>query len=127
MPRSRPTILVIEDERFLQRATQVSLRARDFIVLIASDGEEGLRLARSESPDLIVLDMMLPKMRGLKVLEALRADEATGALPVLVFSSSLSEADLAEANRLGIAGYLPKGRVSLKELCDEVARLVEGG
>ena len=121
------TILIIEDDRFFQRAAGACLRARGFRILTASDGTEGLRLARSESPDLILLDIMLPTITGLEVLRALRADERTGTLPVCIVSSTISDDDLRQAVDLGITGQVPKAAVSLGELCDHVTRVIEGG
>lgn len=118
------TILMIEDERFLQRTTEASLCARGLAVLTAADGETGLQLARRESPDLIILDIMLPQLTGMEVLRALRADERTRMLPVLIVSNVISSAELEEARSLGIAGALVKARVTLQEMANEVSRLV---
>lgn len=119
-------ILLIEDDRFLRRACEASLRRRGFTVLTAADGEEGLRLTRSERPDLVLLDMLIPKLPGLEVLRALRADEVTRGIPVVVLSNSSREQDVQEATRLGVAGYFVKADLSLQELGDRVTRLLEG-
>jgi len=90
------------------------------------DGEEGLRLARSERPDIVLLDMLMPKLSGLEVLRALRGDEATCSLPVLILSNSSREQDIAEVNRLGVSGYFVKSNLSLQELGDLVGRVLDG-
>lgn len=117
-------LLLVEDDRFLRRACEVSLKQRGFEVTSAVDGEEGLRLARSERPDLILLDMLMPKLSGLDVLKALRSDAATRGLRVLVLSNSSREQDVQEVTRLGIEGYLVKSNLSLQSLGDEVARIL---
>ena len=114
-------LLLVEDDRFLRRACEVSLKQRGFAVTSAVDGEEGLRLARSERPDLILLDMLMPKLSGLDVLKALRSDAATRGLRVLVLSNSSREQDVQEVTRLGIEGYLVKSNLSLQSLGDHHA------
>jgi len=117
-------LLLVEDDRFLRRACEVSLKQRGFAVTSAVDGEEGLRLARSERPDLILLDMLMPKLSGLDVLKALRSDASTRELRVLVLSNSSREQDVQEVTRLGIEGYLVKSNLSLQSLGDEVTRIL---
>lgn len=119
-------ILLVEDDRFLRRACEASLRQRGLTVTTAADGEEGLRLARSERPDLILLDMLMPKLSGLDVLRALRGDEATKSVPVLILSNSSREQDIAEVTTLGVSGYFVKSNLSLQELGELVARLLAG-
>jgi DNA-binding response OmpR family regulator len=119
-------LLLVEDDRFLRRACEASLRQRGYDVLTAVDGEEGLRLARAETPDLVLLDLLLPKLSGLEVLRSLRSDAATRELRVLILSNSSREQDISEITRLGVAGYLVKADLSLKALGDRVARILEG-
>jgi DNA-binding response OmpR family regulator len=118
-------LLLVEDDRFLRRACAASLRQRGFDVVEAVDGEEALRLVRAETFALVLLDMLMPKVGGLDVLRALRAEEATVALPVLILSNSSREQDLAEARQLGIVGYFVKADLSLRALGDLVAEQLE--
>jgi CheY-like chemotaxis protein len=94
-------------------------------VTSAVDGEEGLRLARSEPWDLILLDMLLPKLSGLEVLKTLRRNDATRGLRVLVLSNSSREQDVQEVTQLGVEGYLVKSNLSLQELGDRVTRILD--
>jgi len=126
MTTEEKRILLVEDDRFLRRACEGSMRQRGFTVLTATDGEEGLRLARAEPPDLILLDMLMPKLSGLEVLRALKAEEGTRVIPVLVLSNSSREGDMQEAMKLGAVGYLVKADLSLQELGDRVTQLLEG-
>jgi two-component system phosphate regulon response regulator PhoB len=119
-------ILLVEDDRFLRRACEASLRQRGLTVTTAADGEEGLRLARSERPDLILLDMLMPKLSGLEVLRALRGDAETRNVPVLILSNSSREQDIAEVTTLGVSGYFVKSNLSLQELGELVGRLLTG-
>ena len=118
-------ILLVEDDRFLRRACEVSLRQRGFVVATAADGEEALRQVRAEVPDLILLDLLMPKVTGIEVLKALRADEATREIRVLILSNSSREQDLEEIKALGVSGYFVKADLSLQELGDRVTRLLE--
>jgi CheY-like chemotaxis protein len=123
---SRRRILLVEDDRFLRRAGAVSLRQRGFAVTVAADGEEALARVRAEIPDLILLDLLMPKVTGIEVLRALRAAEATRMIRVLILSNSSREQDLEEIKALGVTDYLVKANLSLQELGDRVTQLLEG-
>lgn len=118
-------ILLIEDDKFLRRACEVGLKKRGFTVLTAVDGEEGLRRARSELPDLILLDMIMPRLSGMQALQELKKDEQTRGIPVVVLSNSSVEADRQKAQELGAIGYLIKASLSLRELGDKVLGFIE--
>ena len=119
-------VLLVEDDRFLRRACDLSLRGRGLTVLCAQDGEEGLRLARTEPFDLILLDLLMPKLTGLEVLRALKRDEHTRDIPVLVLSNSSIPKDIAEVTALGVEGYWVKANLSLQELGDRIAHVLGG-
>jgi CheY-like chemotaxis protein len=118
-------ILLVEDDRFLRRAAEASLRQRGFAVTVAADGEEALVKVRAEIPDLILLDLLMPKVTGMEVLRALRAEEATKGIRVLILSNSSREQDLEAIKELGVTDYLVKANLSLQELGDRVAQLLE--
>ena len=118
-------ILLVEDDRFLRRAAEASLRQRGFAVTVAADGAEALVKVRSEIPDLILLDLLMPKLTGIEVLRALRAEEATKKIRVLILSNSSREQDLEAIKELGVTDYLVKANLSLQELGDRVAQLLE--
>jgi len=118
-------ILLIEDDKFLRKACDVGLKKRGFVVLTAIDGEEGLRLAQAEHPDLILLDMLMPRLSGMQTLEALKKGPGTRGIPVVILSNSSLEADMQKAQDLGAVGYLIKASLSLRELGDKVLSYVE--
>jgi len=118
-------ILVIEDDRILRKACETSLAKRGFVVLTASNGEEGLSMAEELIPDLILLDMRMPKLSGAETLAALKQNEKTMTIPVVILSNSSSEAGIQKAETLGAAGYLVKASLSLRELGDRVAEFLE--
>jgi CheY-like chemotaxis protein len=106
-------ILVIDDNVNLQIAFKKVLTSSGYQVELASDGEEGLRLARETRPDVIVLDMMLPKLSGLDVLRALKQDVATERIPVIALSA-LPVSNEARLRQDGAIKYLQKS--SLEDL-----------
>jgi phosphoserine phosphatase RsbU/P len=113
-------ILLIEDDKFLRRACEVGLRKRGFTVVTANDGEEGLQKARAESFDLILMDMLMPKLSGMETLELLKSDEQMRGIPVVILSNSSLDTDMQRAMELGAAGYMVKASLSLQELGDHV-------
>ena len=117
-------ILVIEDDRILRKACKTSLSKRGFVVMTASDGKEGIMQAEEHIPDLILLDMRMPKLSGAETLAALKQNEKTKTIPVVILSNSSSEGVLHEAETLGAAGYLVKASLSLRELGDRVAEFL---
>jgi two-component system KDP operon response regulator KdpE len=103
--KTQPHILVIDDEHQILRALKTILRERDFQVTVASSGEEGLALAAADPPDLIVLDLSLPRMDGIEVCAALREWTQT---PILVLSVRGAERDKVAALDAGADDYLTK-------------------
>ncbi|HZR67384.1 MAG TPA: response regulator [Terriglobales bacterium] len=91
-------ILIIDDSRLLRTSNERTLLKAGYQVITASDGEEGLRVATESNPDLIVLDMMLPKLSGPEVLRAVRKNPSTASVPIMVLSS------LPESNREKLIG-----------------------
>ncbi len=117
-------ILIVEDDRVLRRACEVGLRKRGYAVVTADNGVEGLERALEGGFDLIVLDMLMPRMSGIDMLRALRAREGDGPhAPVLILSNSSKVGSRDESDRLGVAGYMVKACLSLEALGSIVARL----
>jgi CheY-like chemotaxis protein len=122
-----PTVLLIDDSKFLRRANEISLARSGHLVLTASDGEEGLRVAREKKPDAIVLDMMLPKLGGAQLLQLLKADPVTASIPVIVLSS-LPQKNAERLIADGAVAYLEKSNLELEQssnhLCKTVSRVL---
>lgn len=117
------TILVIEDSRFLQLVIERVLVKAGFRVLKTSDGEDGLRVAGENLPDLILLDMMLPKLGGVNVLRALKENAVTANIPVIVLSG-LSQTNEAKLLGEGAAAYLEKSALGLEAGSDALTQAV---
>lgn len=101
-------ILVIEDDPATTRLVDYSLRHHGYQVITSSNGLEGIRKAQSESPDLIILDVMLPGIDGFEICNRLRADPATAKIKILMFSAKTQETDRQTGIRVGADDYLTK-------------------
>jgi len=102
------TILVIEDERDLRDTICFNLGRNHYRVLEAGDGETGLAIARKEMPDLLILDLMLPRKSGHDVTVALRADAATKSIPIIMLTARSEDADVIVGLQLGADDYIAK-------------------
>ncbi len=101
-------ILLVDDEPEIQLIISARLSAAGYEVIIAKDGQEGLDMARAESPDVILLDLMIPKIDGFKVCRMLKFDKAFENIPVIIFSARGSDADKKLAEQVGANAYLVK-------------------
>ena len=120
------TILVAEDDRFLRRACDAALRRRGYTTVLAENGEQALAMAKFAKPDLILLDILMPRMSGLEVLKGLRGDPDTHGIPVLILSNSSKDLEVRHASELGAIGYWIKANLSLKDLVDGIDQLWSG-
>jgi two-component system, OmpR family, KDP operon response regulator KdpE len=122
----RSTVLLVEDDPDLLRFAQVTLRLGGYRALTATDGPTALALARKARPHLVLLDLRLPEMDGIQVLQTLRAQPETARLPVLVLTASAGPGDKERAVAAGISDYLVKP-VSADALLAAVGRALGGG
>ena len=127
MPEGARRVLLAEDDRFLRRAAEARLRQHGLEVLTAADGEEALRVARAEPLDLVLLDVVMPKLQGFEVLKALKQDDATARIPVIVLSNLGQELDVTQAMALGAVAFLVKAHLSLQDLVDRVDAVLATG
>ena len=116
-------LLLVEDSRYLRMAARQVLSDAGFIIVEASDGEEALQKARENEPDLIILDMLLPKLGGERVLQALRQDPATARIPVIVLSG-LSQGNADKLKEAGATAYIEKSKLDLTKNGETLVRLV---
>jgi DNA-binding response OmpR family regulator len=108
MPAVRPTVLLVEDNPGISRLVEFKLTHENMNVVIAANGVEGLAKAKELMPDLILLDVMLPGIGGFEVLQAIRDDEATKDLKVIMLTSKNREEDLQRGFSLGVLEYISK-------------------
>lgn len=114
-------VLIVEDEADMARGLQFNLEARGYSVVVAADGEAGLRMATEEAPDLVVLDVMLPKRDGFDVCRALRRTQPT--LPILMLTARGQEDDAILGLKLGADDYVRKP-FSVAELMARIETLL---
>jgi DNA-binding response OmpR family regulator len=110
-------VLIVEDDASIALGLRINLEAEGFHVLSAEDGEAGLTMARGDAPDLVILDVMLPKMNGFQVLQAIRREGLT--MPIIVLSARTAEMDKVTGLELGAEDYVAKP-FSLAELLARV-------
>lgn len=122
---SKFKILVVEDDGFLRDLLSRKLTHEQHNLLIAADGEEGLELATSEHPSIILLDLLLPGMNGFEVLEKIRANEGTKDIPVIVLSNLGQESDIKRAREIGADEFLIKSNFSIDEVITKMKKLIQ--
>jgi DNA-binding response OmpR family regulator len=120
-------VLLAEDDRFLRKATEAALRRGGFTVLTASDGEEALKVARAEAPDIILLDMIMPKVQGFEVLREIKKNPITASIPVIILSNLGQESDSKSALEMGAADYWVKANLALGDLVKQVTSVLGTG
>ena len=108
MSDPKPRVLIVDDEPDLLSVLHFGLEVEGFDVLEATDGEQALEMARSHQPDMIVLDLMLPRMDGYKVCRALKFDERYKRIPIFILSARSGETDRRLALDLGADDYVTK-------------------
>ncbi|MEO7572294.1 MAG: response regulator [Acidimicrobiales bacterium] len=118
-----PAVLVVEDDPVILRLLEVNFELEGFAVLLAHDGAEGIEMARAEKPDAIVSDIMMLRTSGLELLAAVRADEATKAIPVILLSARAQASDLKLGLAAGADAYITKPFEPL-DLIDRVNALL---
>lgn len=119
-------ILLAEDDRILRRAGEATLRKKGYSVITAVDGEDALAKARAHKPDLILLDVMMPKLQGFEVLSQLKDDPSTRNIPVIMLSNLEREADIRKAMEAGARDYVVKSSVQLDQLTAKIAEVLDG-
>jgi len=124
MAKPPATVLLVEDSKLLRLAGERALHRAGYQVLTAADGEEALRMARANHPNVILLDMLLPKVSGLDVLRGLKANAQTKDIPVIVLSS-LAQANEAKLLEEGAAAFCVKSENMLQDDYSELVSRLE--
>ena len=120
-PAGAARILLAEDDRILRKAGETSLKRKGYDVIAAVDGEDALAKARAQKPDLILLDVMMPKMHGFDVLTALKGDASVRDIPVIMLTNLEQASDIKRATDGGAIAYLVKSNMNLDELAGKIA------
>jgi len=118
------TVLVVDDDPVILKLLEVNFEMEGFTVLVAHDGEEGIEVARNNQPDVVVSDIMMPKTSGLELVVALKGDESTRDIPIILLSAKAQNADVRTGLDAGADDYVTKPFEPL-DLVDRVNRLLE--
>lgn len=119
-------ILIIEDDTALAANLSDAIKAGGFEVLVSHDGEAGFRQAEEKKPDLILLDLVLPKKHGFKIMEDLQKNPDLKSIPVIVLTNLESAHDIEKASFFGIKAYLVKANYTLSEILKKIKEVLEG-
>lgn len=117
-------VLIIEDDPLMSRMYQKIFMFEKYEVDVAHDGEEGLQMAKTVEPTIILCDIMMPKLNGLQVLEKLKIDPATKSIPVIMLTNLASEKDAENAMMKGAVKYIVKSQFEPKQVTDMVKEIL---
>lgn len=123
MPNNKK-ILILEDDAALTKTLSEILGKKGFEVLNAADGETGIKVIKEKKPDLIVLDIILPRKSGFEVMKELSADDELKKIPVLVLTNLEASQEVDRMMELGARSYLVKANYSLEEVVKKIKELV---
>ena len=122
MPQDKIKILLVEDDSFLSGMYAAKFELENFKVIMAEDGDKAVRLALKESPDIILLDIILPKINGFEVLRQLKANRLTAEIPV-IFLTNLSQKDEIEQGlKMGAKDFLIKAHFMPSEVVEKIKK-----
>ncbi len=120
--KNKIKILLAEDDEFISLAYKDGLGRMGFEVVVASDGIEALEKVKKERPDIILLDIIMPRKNGFEVLTELKADPKFKKIPVIVLSNLGQDTDIQKGKELGAVDYLIKSNFSISEVADKIKK-----
>lgn len=123
VPNTKPTIMIVEDDELLLRALYLFFHTREYTIASATDGDTGLKMIQRIKPDVILLDLLLPKMNGFDVLKNMKADDNVKHIPVVILSNLGDDGDIARAKSLGAEDYFIKANINLADLEKKISHL----
>mgnify|MGYP001578385390 CR=1 FL=1 len=119
-------LLIVEDEPLLANLLKQRFEKEGIEVILARDGEEALNFLRTTRPDLILLDIILPKISGFELLETMSADPNIEKAPVIITSNLGQDSDVKRGQSLGVVEYFVKAKISIEDLVEHVKNVLEG-
>ncbi len=117
-------ILVVEDEDVLANILASKLKSEGYDVMLAKDGEQGAEKIKIWRPDLVLLDIVMPKLSGFGVLEEIRQDQAMAKIPIIIISNSGQAVDIERAKAMGVKDWLIKANFDPEEVVDKVIKQI---
>ena len=125
MEKNKKKILIIEDEKLLLEMYQSRFEKEGYQVLTATTGRPGLKLAKEEKPDLIILDILMPRTDGYEVIKKVREDAQIKKIPILVLSNLGQQEEINKGLKLGADDYIVKTDITPSELINKVERMLK--
>jgi DNA-binding response OmpR family regulator len=125
MDEKKTKILIVEDEEILLTALSEELKQEGFDAVGAKDGQEGVEKAQSEKPDLILLDLVMPRLDGIGALKQMKENEQTKDIPVVILTNLSDYDKVSDALSLGAMDYLVKANYRLEELVNKIKTVLE--
>lgn len=126
MAKEKIKILLVEDDPFLLSMYSTKFEMEGFSVVTGEDGEKGLRLASKEQPQIILLDVLLPKMDGFEVLKELKKNEETKNIPVILLTNLSQRDDVEQGLEMGAVDYLIKAHFMPSEVVEKIKKVLAG-
>ena len=125
MATKKSIILIVEDDELLLRALYLVFHNSNYTIATAPDGDTGLKMAQRLKPNIVLLDLLLPKMNGFDFLKYIKADPKLQDIPVIVLSNLGDDDSVTKAKDLGAIDYFIKAGTDLTELSDRVAKILK--
>lgn len=124
MDAAKRKVLIVDDDAFLSGIYATKLELEGFAVASARDGEEGVKMAVKEKPDLILMDVLMPKLDGFEALKRVKADPETKAIPVIMLTNLGQKEDVEKGMQEGAADYLIKAHFVPAEAVDKIKKVL---
>lgn len=125
MAEGQKTVLLVEDDVFLSQLLSTRLQRAGVTVIKAHDGDEALKALESTKPDLILLDIILPRKSGFEVMEEIQSNPLIQKAPIVVISNLGQESDVARGKQLGAMGYYVKAKTSIEDLIGKIKTFLD--
>lgn len=127
MTTKKPTILLVEDDQMISTMYQTKFSMEGYAIEVAMDGQEGLEKVRSIKPDILLLDVILPKVDGFAILKEMKSDPATAKIPVILLTNLGQDDDVKKGKSLGADDYFIKSNHTPAEIVQKVASMMKKG
>ena len=118
-------VVIVEDDDFISKALEIKLENTPVDFMVAKDGEVGLEMIKKEKPDLVLLDLILPKLYGFDVLKKLKEDDSTKNIPVIILTNLGQDEEAQKGKDLGALDYFVKADTSLEKIVSRIEEVLE--
>ena len=115
-----PKVLIVDDDMTLRELYEERIKTEGYTIISAADGEEAIAKANSEKPDIILLDIMMPKINGIDVMKMLREKDETKAIPIIILTALIQEIDKIKDMMQPSDGYLVKSEIMPKDVVEKI-------